>query len=66
MADEREGCQPDNHCWYNRFGEGWTPDDYILCDCRTKRWDERKGAPWRPVEDSDRLLRQAALGQGEK
>ncbi len=31
-------CKPDAHVWSHQFGDDWSPEDGMLCDCRAVTW----------------------------
>ncbi len=48
MPDPSVKCA-EGHVWSNQFGDDWTPDYGMLCDCGGKGWGVPPAA--RPVEE---------------
>lgn len=41
-SNSSSNCEPNNHVWSNQFGDDWTPEDNMRCDCGAKTWAQRQ------------------------
>lgn len=40
MTESAKPCE-NGHTWSNQFGDDWTPDYGVACDCGLKKWGVR-------------------------